>query len=112
MDNYLIYKNNLYEIIELWSSFEKQLEYQNNVPIAQVSHELFNDWEANFVDGFEFDKFLTENEIILFYEFNDTINKISNLTRQILPDISEFIKTKEWKIINEKAKEILEKLKS
>ena len=67
MNNYLIYKKRLYEILEIWSSSEKQLELQKNIPIAHVSHELFNDWEAYFADGFEFDKFLSKEEITLFW---------------------------------------------
>lgn len=112
MNNYSIYKRNLYEMIELWSSPEEQLNYQKNVPIAQVSHELFNDWESYFADRFEFEKFLSKKEIDLFYQFNEAIIKVSDLTPQILPEISEFIKTDEWKIINQKAIEILKKLKS
>lgn len=111
MNNNLHYKQNLYEIVELWSSAEKQLEFQKNVPIANVSHELFNDWDLYFADGFELVEFLTLKEIKLFNEFNETINKISDLTPQILPSISEFIKSEEWKIVNKKAIEILEKLK-
>lgn len=112
MNNYSVYKKNLYEMIELWSSSEKQIEFQQNVPIAHVSHELFNDWESSFADGFEFEKFLSEKEINLFNQFNETINKISDATPQILPEIAEFIKTDEWKVINQKAIEILKQLKS
>ena len=112
MNEYLTYKKNLYEIIELWSSAEKQLEFQKKVPIAQVSHELFNDWDAYYANGIDFEKFLTEKEIKLFKDFNNTINKVCDSTPQILPEISEFINTAEWKIVNEKAKKILGNLKS
>ena len=48
----------------------------------------------------------------LFKDFNNTINKVCDSTPQILPEISEFINTAEWKIVNEKAKKILGNLKS
>lgn len=112
MNSKEIYRRNLYEILELWSSEKKQLEFQKNVPIANISHELFNDWDCYYGNGNDLETFLNKNEILLFKEFNTTFNNISENTPQILPEISKFIKTEEWKILNKKAKEIFEQLKN
>lgn len=38
-------RKNIFELLELWSSQEEQIEYQKNIPIAQVSTELFCEWD-------------------------------------------------------------------
>ena len=87
-----------------------QIEYQNNVSIAQVSAELFCQWDEYYAEGFDLDKFLSKDEILLFKEFDNVMNEISEKTPQNLPYLLEFIETDEWKVGNKKAIEILEKL--
>ncbi len=39
----------VFGVIDLWASKENQFEYQKNVPIAQVSAELFCQWEDYYL---------------------------------------------------------------
>lgn len=87
-----------------------QIEFQEKVPIAYVSHELFNDWDLYFANGSGLSDFLTDDEITLFTDFNKTFIHVSEITPQILPEISNFVKTEEWKILNKKAIEVLKAL--
>jgi hypothetical protein len=105
------------ETLELWSSEKAQLEYQDNVPIADVPSELFCWWGDHFYDptlysseeDYSKDSF-TSGEMILLKEFDVVLNEAVENTPDTLPHISEFIKTDEWKKVNSKAIEVLNKI--
>ncbi len=104
-------RHNILDVLELWASKNAQLEYQKNVPIAQVSSEIFNQWDDFYYPD-------TEHFLIAFNEkerkalanFNETINSIADKTETYLPDISAFIKTDEWRIVNKSAIEAIKNI--
>jgi len=104
-------RNNVFGVIDLWASKENQLDYQKNVPIAQVSAELFCQWEDfYFPDSDDFKQSFSKEELELLSEFDAALNNTVDKTPQNLPVIEEFIKTEEWKKMNEKAIEIKKKI--
>ncbi|MGV8091815.1 MAG: hypothetical protein AB2L24_08125 [Mangrovibacterium sp.] len=104
-------RNNVFGVIDLWASKESQLEYQKNVPIAQVSDELFCQWEDYyFPTSTDFRQIFNQEELELLSEFDKAINKIADKTLQNLPVIEQFVDTEEWKTLNNKAIEIKNKL--
>lgn len=104
-------RNNVFGVIDLWASKENQLDFQKNVPIAQVSAELFCQWEDfYFPDSDDFKQSFSKEELELLSEFDKALNNTIDKTPQNLPVIEEFIKTEEWEIMNEKAIEIKKKI--
>ena len=107
-----VMRKNIFEIIELWSSKDKQLDYQDSVPIADVSSELFCQWADSYTPEFiDFREAFNTVELGLLSEFDKELNIISEKTPNRLPEIREFIETEEWKTLNDKAKDILTKMK-
>lgn len=105
-------RKNIFELIELWSSKDKQLDYQKSVPIADVSSEMFCQWDDSYTPkSVDFRQAFTEVELGLLSEFDKELNIISEKTPNRLPEIREFIETEEWKTLNDKAKDILTKMK-
>ena len=105
-------RNNIFEIIELWSSKEKQLAYQASVPIADVTSELFCQWADSYTPEYvDFRLAFKKIELCLLSEFDKELNFISEKTPNLLPEINNFIETAEWKTLNDKAKDILIKIK-
>lgn len=102
-------RHNILDILHLWSSKEKQFEYQKNVPIANVSSELFCQWSDDFYQpqSSQFKIAFTTEEFLILSDFDEIINNIGNKLPTDLPDITEFVKTKEWKVVNQAAIETL-----
>lgn len=107
-------RQNVIDTLELWSSKESQLDYQRNVPIAQVSAELFCQWsDDNYHPETElFRKAFNEKERLLLFEFDKVLNEIGQNASFNLPYITDFIKTREWKVLNHAAIETLEKIRN
>ena len=105
-------RQNVLSILDLWSSKEEQLEYQRNVPIAQVSAELFCQWADDFYhpESTQFKMAFDEKEREILADFDKTFNHISEKTPNDLPYIDDFVKTKEWEVVNRAALETLEKI--
>lgn len=100
------------DILKLWSSRKAQLEYQDSVPIADVSSELFCQWSDDVYSPEQdyFKEAFSQEELNLLSEFNLILNYISSNLSNNLPNIVDFIETDEWKIINIKSKELLNKI--
>lgn len=104
-------RQSVYSVIELWSSKESQLDYQGNVSVANVSAELYLQWEDfYFPDSDDFKQSFSKLELEILAEFDKTLNSSIDLTPENLPPIEDFIKTDEWRMMHNKAKEIKETL--
>ncbi|WP_461640267.1 hypothetical protein [Labilibaculum euxinus] len=104
-------RNNIFGVIDLWASKEKQIDYQNNVPIAQVSAELFCQWEDfYFPDSDDFKQSFCKKELEILSDFDKALNDTVEKTPQDLPLIEEFVETKEWIEMNKIANEIKKQL--
>lgn len=103
-------RENLLDVLQLWSSKEEQLKYQENVPIAQVSSELFGQWETFYEpESSQFKSAFNEIESKILAEFNMLIQHVLEKLTNI-PVIEEFIITNEWIIINKAAINTQERL--
>ena len=105
-------RQNILDILELWASKDKQLAYQENVPIAQVSSELFCQWADDFYHpySFQFKLAFDENERKILAEFDRSLNDICDMVMNNLPYLTDFVKTKEWLSLNQLAADILNKI--
>ena len=89
-------RRNIINTLYLISSKEKQLNYQENVPIARVSAELFCQWDEHFPSEKNDDLFretFNEDERMILCEFNEVFERVAEATPNDLPDIHDFIKT-------------------
>ena len=106
-------RKNIFELLELWSSKDEQLEYQKNVPIAQVSAELFCQWDDFYHPETEPHKLAFSNiETEIIKKFYAKLDLVSKKTIGHLPYIDEYILTNDWKELNELAKKTLVNLNS
>ncbi|WP_421810889.1 hypothetical protein [Flagellimonas sp.] len=107
-------RQNVLDVLKLWASKDEQLEYQKNVPIADVSAELFCQWGDDFYhpETPQFRLAFNENERKVLADFDKTFNLISDKTSKNLPNIVDFVKTNEWLILNQAAVEALKKIKA
>lgn len=106
-------RNNILGVLELWTSKNKQLEYQDNVPIANVSVELFCQWDDFYYpDSVHFKLAFDDKERESLDNFNKVLNHISDKTTENLPYISDFVKTNDWLLINQAAIDTTKKLKN
>lgn len=106
-------RTNIIDTLYLISSKEKQLGYQEKVPIACISAELFYQWDDHFVSEKNDDLFretFNEHEQIILCEFNEVFEHVAEVTPDVLPDIHDFIKTHEWSRLSKAACTALEKL--
>jgi hypothetical protein len=106
-------RENILDSLDLWTSKDKQIDYQKRVPIAQVSAELFCYWEDVYhpEDKYFMQAFNDQERLLLAY-FHRTFTKISDATPKVLPYIDKFVQTEEWKKLNLAAIETLNKIKS
>lgn len=102
------------DVIELWSSKEEQLEYQKNVPIANVSSELFGQWDLLYnPEDRLFKMAFNESELKQLADFEKVLTReTTRVSPYNVPDIELFVYTLEWREINKEAIELLKKLKN
>lgn len=101
-------RKNILENLELWGSKDKLFEYQKNVPIAQVSAELFCQWDETYHPNDKyFLKAFNEKERIILANFDRIVNEIAKETPNDLPDIVDFVETQGWRTLNELATKTL-----
>lgn len=99
-------------VLELWASADEQLDYQRNVPIANVSAELFCQWCDYYynVNNPIMIKEFSQIELEAYKEFDKVICDISDQILEMTPPIEEFINTREWNAVNQAAVSTLKKL--
>ena len=106
-------RSTVLEILELISSKEKQIKYQNEVPIAQVPAELFCLWTDIYLfeeDPATYEAIFSPSELKILNEFDAFLPSISVVTPEELPSLEEFSETDEWKRLSGAAADALRKL--
>ena len=103
------YRKNIVEHLRLLSSSQEQLEYQRQVPIADVSAELFCMWGDDYYneelrDDAEFRCAFSSSELAAMEKFNQVFDDVlASLPDSHLPWIDDFILTPEWKKLSNAA---------
>jgi hypothetical protein len=107
------FRKEVFDVLTLISSKEEQLEYQEKVPIAYVSAELFNLWDSCYQTPKNQDWYVeafSDEELNILQEFDIIFEEISESTPDNPPDIHEFVETSEWKKLSDAATVAFEKL--
>ena len=92
-------RKNVLECLELIASAEEQLEYQKNVPIADVPAELFYGWESDYQTCKNQDWFngaFSVREIEILEEFDAILEEIATTLPSPIPPLDDFMKMTEW----------------
>jgi len=106
-------RNNIIEVLKLWSSKDEQLEYQKNVPHVNVVGELYGQWDDFYEPGLEAIKdAFSQRELVLLEKFDAEINvQVDKYNIQHL-QLDDFIFTEEWKVLNYLSTDILNQIKN
>ena len=106
-------RQNLSDVLDLWTSKDEQMEYQENVPIAQVSVELFCQWvDFYYPETVHFKLAFNDREREILADFDKILNHISDKTPKELPYITDFVKTNDWLVVNQAAIDTMKRLKN
>ena len=99
-------------VLELWASADEPLNYQRNVPTANVSAELFCQWCDDYYieDNPIMIKEFSQMELEAYKEFDKVICEVSDQIPEMTPPIEEFINTHEWNVVKHAAVSTLKKL--
>lgn len=101
------YRKETFDTLDLISSKNEQLDYQNKVPIAQVSAELFWSWESCYQDVNDRDWYqgiFSNKELEILKKFDVTFELVWSEIGSDIPYIKEFIQTKQWLTLSKAAK--------
>ncbi|TGD70528.1 hypothetical protein E4634_21000 [Mangrovimicrobium sediminis] len=108
------FRKEVFDVLELISSKEEQLDYQEKAPIAYVSAELFNQWEDCYQipkDQDWYQEEFTKEELAIFQEFDKSLEVVADAIPQNPPDIRDFVKTSEWEQLSNAATCAINKLR-
>lgn len=104
-------RKEIVDTLELISSKKKLLDYQKEIPKADVTEEMFSDWDSAYIrDQQWFIEKFNERELQAIDMFNSRIEKIwYEINSHLLP-INEFVETSQWREIASAANETLSTL--
>ena len=107
-----ISRNSIIESLELWSSKEKQLEYQESESDFNQLQELFQQWENYYrIDKKIIEEAFNDKEIELLKTFDKSIMTCQEKFGDDFPKLDEFQNTNDWKVLNQLATEIKKEIK-
>lgn len=99
---------NLVGVIKLWASESEQLKLKEIYNSDEVTSELFDYWcDYTITDSEVLREIFNSNEIELLSIFDKEIKVVENVYKRKFPTIEEFIKTTDWKTLNQSAKDKL-----
>lgn len=105
-------RNSIIETIELWSSKERQLDFEATESDVNLSEELIQQWDTVYgIDSKILKEAFNDSSRDLLNAFDKTIKTSEEKFKRNLPNINEFQATNDWKVINQLAKEIINEIK-
>ena len=103
-------RNRIIEYLEIASSYDQQLEYEANVPIARVPNEIINLWEDSVRRG-HLDEFAepvySPNEQAAIRRFHAVWDGVAKDTPDQMPPLSKLIGTEPWERLRVAAQQAL-----
>lgn len=107
----VITRESIFNSLDLWSSKDKQLEYQKRLPDQNFLEELFYQWINSYKsDSEDFKDVFQIEELNLFSLFNQELEIIFYRLDLRIIDFDSFVNTIDWKRLNLIAKDILKEL--
>lgn len=104
--------NSIIENLKLWTSKEIQLELQDSDNDLNLLQELFQQWENNYrIDNKIIEEAFNDSEKELLKTFDESIMTCNEKFKGDFPQLDEFQKTNDWKVLNQLAIEIYKEIK-
>lgn len=113
-DSYFIEisRNSIIKSLELWSSKEKQLEYQESESDFNQLQELFQQWENYYrIDKKIIEEAFNDTEREQLKTFDKSIMTCQEKFGDDFPSLDDFQNTNDWKVLNQLATEIKKEIK-
>ncbi len=105
-------RNSIIENLKLWTSKEIQLELQDSDNDLNLLQELFQQWENNYrIDNKIIEETFNDFEKELLKTFDESIMTCNEKFKGDFPQLDEFQKTNDWKVLNQLAIEIYKEIK-
>ena len=112
LDFIVMSRNGITESLKLWTSKERQLEFQDSDNELNFSQELFLQWENNYrIDNKIIEEAFNAPEKELLKIFDESIKTCNDKFKGDFPRLDEFQKTNDWKVLNQLAIEIKKEIK-
>lgn len=103
-------RNGIIEYLEVASSFEEQVQYQERVSYVNVAKEMINSWE-DWADESRQEWFsapvFSQVEQDAIRSFHETWNFVADNTSDPMPELDELIGTKIWEQLRAAAESAL-----
>jgi len=100
------------EVVELWASPKDQLENLQADNQVNIIEELFTQWNDFYrIDNNIIEEAFAEFEIELLEAFNKSLLLSQEKFSDIYPELDDFQKTNDWKVLSKLAFEILKEIK-
>jgi len=104
-------RERIIDVLELWSSKDKQKELQDSNPEINITKELFDQWNDFKIETPEIlNEVFHENERIAIKEFDKVLNKNNEILKINYPNLKVFVNTMNWYKINNLAIVTLKKI--
>lgn len=105
-------RNSIIENLKLWTSKEIQIELQDPDNDLNLLQELFQQWENNYrIDSKIKEEAFKDTEKELLKTFDESIMTCNEKFKGDFPQLDEFQKTNDWKVLNQLAIEIYKEIK-
>jgi hypothetical protein len=104
-------RNRIIEYLEMASSYDEQLRYEANVPIACVPNEIINGWEDSVHRG-QLNEFsepvYSRDEQVAIGRFHAVWDGVAKDTPDQMPPLSELNGTEPWERLRVAAQQALD----
>jgi hypothetical protein len=105
-------RTRLIEIIEMWSSSDEQLKYQEANPEINLTEELFAQWnDFHLSEGKLLSELFDFKQKVAVKHFDKLLNEIEYSLKGYYPKLMDFIGTPEWNAINALSIDTLKQVK-
>lgn len=104
-------RHGIVEVLNLWANKEKQIALQESNLEINITEELFTQWnDYNINQGNFLNEVFELEERIAIKQFDKVLNERNDKIIEDYPILNEFIDSEEWNVINNLAKDTLEKI--
>ncbi|WP_340114201.1 hypothetical protein [Maribellus mangrovi] len=95
------------DILDVWASKERQINFQKSVPESNITKLLFEEWDNYFkIDSSILNEAFTEREIELLNSFDQAITRCFEKIKDEIPSLKEFQETNDFNVLNSVALKI------
>lgn len=92
------------EVLDFIADEGAQRAYQVRAPGISVGNELFNMWDDCYPPPESIQLLFTAPQLTALAHFNATLEEVSDMTPNDVPPLDDFVRTDEWRRLNQAAR--------